>query len=163
MGGLGIAIGESNLSDSESSFDNAKKSFSKLSSTFEFCLQIRHLVGSKGQYHCFNVGLSNELQMTALRVLLDQSIPKMQTSIEVLLLTKDMMGFDRLFLPSMGLNKAPLKSNWNFVCCVEFYLKKNINIFTSNNHCQVHTMNVLICSAWWKIVGIHPSYWAFVL
>nr|XP_043618423.1 endoribonuclease Dicer homolog 2-like [Erigeron canadensis] len=93
------------------------------------------------------IELSKQFQMTVLRVLLDHSITKLMKAIQVLKLKNDMMGFDYLLLPSVGLNQTPCLFDWNSIRSVRFpFEDKHTCSLKSNYHHQVHTVNGLLCS-----------------
>nr|XP_043616152.1 endoribonuclease Dicer homolog 2-like [Erigeron canadensis] len=93
------------------------------------------------------ISLLNKFQLTMFKVLLDHSITELMKSLEVIKSKKDIMGFEYLLLPSMGLNKASSIFDWNSVRSIQFPHEEKHNCsLTSNNHHQVHTRNGLICS-----------------
>ncbi|XP_076928332.1 endoribonuclease Dicer homolog 2-like [Bidens hawaiensis] len=90
---------------------------------------------------------SYQFQMTVLRVLLDNSITKLNKYLRLGTKKNNIAVFDYLLFPSLGLNKSPLVIDWASVNSVVFpYIKQHNCSLMGKYHCQINTINGEVCS-----------------
>ncbi|KAI3750881.1 hypothetical protein L2E82_21772 [Cichorium intybus] len=96
------------------------------------------------------ITLTNQFQMTVLRVLIDRNITKLKKSIDSSKFKNDDVAYDYLLLPSAGPHKAPMIVEWKAVRAAMFSYERAVNermcCLMNHNHQKVHTKNGLVCS-----------------
>ncbi|KAI3507009.1 hypothetical protein L1887_21714 [Cichorium endivia] len=107
------------------------------------------------------ITLTNQFQVTVLRVLIDRTITKLQKSIDSFKLKNDDVAYHYLLLPSAGPHKAPMIVDWKDVQAAMFHeraVNEHMCSLMDHNHQKVHTKNGLVCSCFMQNALVYTPH-----